>query len=157
MWLVQQELPNTRLRNFAVGGYGTLNCWLRFVEALDTFPVPKLVVVTYGAFHDKRNTWTRTWSRSIAPKRPEKAHELPYARLRGDGTFDIVHEVPSYHAFPLVHQLALSNWLEAKVGLFENRVLHRSHEVSEAILFAFQERCEQEGFLWSWRVFSTIL
>jgi len=70
---------------------------------------------------------------------------LPHARLQGDGAFDIIYEVPNYRAFPMVHQLALSNWLEAKVGLFENRVLHRSHEVSESILLAFQRRCDQEG------------
>lgn len=137
-WLVQAALPALRVRNFGVGGYGTLQSWLRFEAMLAAGEKPAAVVVAYASFHDGRNTWTREWSRSLGPQR------LPRAVLAGSG-FCVVRGVPHYRPLPLVHRSALMNRFEAALDRVEDHAIRHSRAVNLAILQAFADRCRAEG------------
>ncbi len=143
-WLVQSALPRHDVRNFGVGGYGTLACWLRFQEALAAGETPVAVVLAYASFHDGRNTWTREWSRSLQPTRRELEEGLPRAVATNDG-FRVVRDLPHYHPLPFAAVSALSAALEHLLDRVEDHLHRHSRRVNEAIVRAFQERCRREG------------
>lgn len=148
-WKVQEALPGFTVRNYGVGGYGTLLSWLRFEEMLAAGSRPAVVVLVYASFDDGRNTWTREWSRSLRPTKRELAEGIPravFAKESADENgFRVVRDKPRYHPLPLVHHSALSVALENRLDRLEDRLYRRSRAVNEAILRSFHRRCQQDG------------
>jgi len=66
-WFLQQALPERRVRNFAVSGYGTIHSVLQLESALRDRPAPEAVVLAYASFHDVRNTFVRVRRKRVAP------------------------------------------------------------------------------------------
>lgn len=146
-WKVQEALPAFDVRNFGVGGYGTLQSWLRFVSTLAAGEKPAAVVLVYASFADGRNTWTRSWARSLHPTKRELAEGIPRAVFSEEHGFEVVRDRPRYRPFPLVHHSALTTALEARFDRLEDRLLRHSREVNLAIVQAFQRRCQQDGIV----------
>ena len=143
-WALADLVDSIQVRNFGVGGYGTLLSLIQLEEALEQRAAPETVVLAYASFHDERNVWTRSWRRAIAPSDPEAGHPIPRARYASGG-FEVVREVPRHRPFPLEHRSALMHQLGDKAGRIENRLRLRSREVTEAILLAMRDLCEKAG------------
>src|SRR5262245_44540905 len=88
-WLVQQRMPDSEIVNFGVGGYGTLQSYLQFREALAKRPAPALAVLAYASFHDARNTLNRYRMKGINPPAGQQTLRLPCARLDPAGRLEI--------------------------------------------------------------------
>jgi len=82
--LAAQAWPDTRVRNFAVSGYGTTNAYLNLKNQLSRRPNPSAVVYGWISHHRERNYLRRSWHRgtylSTIPK-----FELVGGKLQFDG------------------------------------------------------------------------
>jgi hypothetical protein len=144
-WLLQQRLPAYDVVNFGVGGYGTLQSYLQFREALGRGPAPRVVVLAYGSFHDARNTLNRYRMKGIVLTPGHESVRLPWARVSRDGALEIDSvEAGHYRPWPLQGRLAFVHMLEESANRRE-LLRSRSHAVSKAIVAELQKLAKAHG------------
>jgi len=143
-WLLQEKLPKYEIVNFGVGGYGTLQSLIQFKEALKQGNKPKIAVIAYAGFHDRRNTLVRARRKELAAWSKLGVLLQPDARLNGENNFTYSMVKAEYREFPLMRLFALSNFLDDSYNRLENK-LYRSHEVSKAIIEEFNRVAEAKG------------
>ncbi|MEG4838654.1 SGNH/GDSL hydrolase family protein [Microcoleus sp. B9-D4] len=143
-WLLQEKLPKYEIVNFGVNGYGTLHSFIQFKEALKQGNKPKIAVIAYAGFHDRRNTLLRARSKQMASWNKLGILFQPDARLNGENNFTYKMTKLEYHEFPLMRVSALSHFLDVNYNQFEEG-LYRSHEVSKAIIEEFNRVAEAKG------------
>jgi hypothetical protein len=143
-WLLQENLPEYEIVNFGVSGYGTLHSFLQFQDALKTQKKPKLVVVAYASFHDRRNTFLRERRKRVAPHNKLGPLVQPYARIDTDGNLTYYMAEVEYNEIPLMRYSALVHLFEEIYNETEDR-LYNSHEVSQAILKEFYRLAQENG------------
>ena len=143
-WLLQEKLPKYEIVNFGVGGYGTLQSLIQFKEALKQGNKPKIAVIAYAGFHDRRNTLLRGRRKELAGWSKLGVLLQPDARLNGENNFTYSIVKAEYREFPLIRVSALSNFLDDSYNRFEKK-LYRSHEVSKAIIEEFNRVAEAKG------------
>jgi len=131
-WLLQERLPEYKVVNFGVTGYGTIHSLIQFRDALNRKP-PKVVVLAYCKFHNIRNINTRAWRKRIAPYNKLGPIAQPYARMDKDGKLQYLTANLEYQAFPLMKYSALAHFIEKKYNQFESK-WHQKDEVSKALV-----------------------
>ena len=142
--VLQEMLPDYRIRNFGVSGYGTFQNLLEYERLLKTETRPVLVVLAYGSFHEQRNTCNRYWRKAIASQEVIQGLEYPWIRF-GEGDSLIRGKMPlTYSPFPLMRFSALSHFIELKVCQYEDQGL-RSKEVSYRLILDFQQKSRKQG------------
>src|SRR5262245_36719698 len=146
-WLVQQRLPEYEVVNFGVGGYGTLQSFLQFGEALERGPAPRIVVLAYGSFHDARNTLNRYRTKGIVLSEEAETVSLPCARLGPDGKLEVFSVAADYYRpWPFQGRLAFVHMLEEASNRRE-LLRARSHSVSKAIVAELHALARRHGAL----------
>ncbi|MEG4604841.1 SGNH/GDSL hydrolase family protein [Microcoleus sp. F6_B6] len=143
-WLLQEKLPKYEIVNFGVNGYGTLHSFIQFKEALKQGNKPKIAVIAYAGFHDRRNTLLRAIRKQMAAWNKLGILFQPDARLNGEHNFTYKMAKLEYHEFPLMRVSALSHFLEVNYNQFEEG-LYKSHDVSKAIIEEFNRVAEANG------------
>jgi hypothetical protein len=143
-WLLQQRLPEYELFNFGVNGYGTLQNLIQFREALKNGAAPKVVILTYAAWHDARNTFIRGRGKMLAPAASLGPVNQPYARFDRSGQLNVSLDTLGYREFPLMRYSALINALEESYDRYEERRA-QSHEITKAIIKEFADLCKTRG------------
>ncbi|MGB8689093.1 MAG: SGNH/GDSL hydrolase family protein [Microcoleus sp.] len=143
-WLLQEKFPEYEIVNFGVNGYGTLHSFIQFKEAIKHANKPKVAVIAYAGFHDRRNTLLRARSKQMAAWNQLGILFQPDARLKGDRDFTYSMAKLEYREFPLMRVSALSHFLEVNYNQLEEG-LYRSHEVSKAIILEFHRLAEANG------------
>lgn len=143
-WLLQVQHPELEVVNFGVGGYGNVHSLIQLREALARGQGPRVAVLTYAQWHDERNTFLRTRRKAVVPWNRLGPLRQPMASLDAAGALQIGMADGVYREFPLMRQLALSNWLEQIYDDLETSGA-RSHEVSRAIVEEFRRTCERQG------------
>jgi lysophospholipase L1-like esterase len=58
-FLFQNKEKNYEVENYSVPGSGTIHAYLRLKKILENGGRPKIVVISYGTFHEERNWLTR--------------------------------------------------------------------------------------------------
>ena len=142
-WLLQERFPEYEIVNFGVGGYGTIHSLIQFREALEV-KTPKLVVLAYASFHDKRNTFIRTRRKQIIITKKLGPVSQPYARLDGQGRLQYLYADDEYREFPLMRYSALVHFIEELYNWYEVG-WYRSHAVSEALVAEMAELAKKRG------------
>ncbi|WP_228056543.1 SGNH/GDSL hydrolase family protein [Microcoleus sp. LEGE 07076] len=140
-WLLQQKLPAYEIVNFGVNGYGTLHSFIQFKAALKQRKKPKIAVIAYAKFHDRRNTLLRARSKQMSAWNKLGILLQPDARLNGNNNFTYSMTKLEYHEWPLMRVSALVNLLEVNYNQFEEE-LYQSHEVSKAVIAEFNRVAE---------------
>lgn len=136
-WLLQQKVPERKIVNFGVGGYGTINSFLQFREALKTRKKPELIIISYASFHDARNILLRRMGKAVVPySRAFGSRWRPFARVDGDGNVTIDISELEYWEFPLMRRLALVHLIEQTYNSLEV-TFYNSHETSKSLLEEF--------------------
>lgn len=144
-WLVQERLPAYEVLNFGVGGYGTLQSFLQFREALERGPAPKVAVLAYASFHDARNTLNRYRMKGITLTGERGGLRLPCARIDPDGGLGIFSvDADHYRPWPLQGRLAFVHLLEESANRRELQRT-RSHSVSKAIVVELKKLADRHG------------
>ncbi len=111
-WLLQESLPCYKIVNFGVTGYGTLHSLIQFHEALLKRKKPKAVIIAYGFFHDRRNTFLRLRRKGLVPLNKLGPLVQPYARVNKRGELTWSMATAQFHAFPLMRYSALIHLIE---------------------------------------------
>lgn len=143
-WLLQEKLPQYEVVNFGVNGYGTIHSLIQFKQALKQGNKPKIAVIAYAGFHDRRNTFSRARRKQLADWNKLGVLFQPDARLNKQQGFTYTMAQLEYHELPLMRVSALVNFLEVNYNLFEEE-FYRSHEVSKAIIAEFNRLAKANG------------
>ena len=144
-WLLQEKLPKYEIVNFGVNGYGTLHSLIQFKEALKQANKPKIAVIAYARFHNRRNTLLRSRRKEVVAWKKLGILFHPDARLNGENNFTYSMAKIEYREFPLMRVSALSHFLEVIYNKFFEENYYRSHEVSKAIIEEFNRVAEAKG------------
>ena len=144
-WRLQARFPGYDVVNFGMNGYGTIHALIQLREALKSNPPPAVAIVTYGNFHDDRNTFIRERRKAVVPWNRLGPLCQPCARLDGQGHLQESFRAVEYRAFPLSTHSALMHFLELKYNQLEER-FSRSHLVSRAILAEMATLAQQAHF-----------
>ncbi len=144
-WLLQKQFPEYQIVNFGVSGYGTLQSFLQFQEALAKDPKPRLAIIAYASFHDQRNTLLRLRSKQIVPWNKLGPIVQPYATLDGEGNLSYAMAEITYREFPLMRTSALMNLIETTYDYKVEDAFYHSHEVTKAIIKEFHRLAEAQG------------
>jgi hypothetical protein len=144
-WFLQEKLPNNEIVNFGVNGYGTLQSLIQFEEALKSGRKPKIAVINYGSFHDRRNTLLRERKKLIAgPWNSIGLITQPYARFNNEGQLEYNFTSTEYIELPFIRSSALINFTERIFNYFEEQI-NRSHEVSKEIVKDFYKLASENN------------
>ncbi|HXV44819.1 MAG TPA: SGNH/GDSL hydrolase family protein [Anaerolineae bacterium] len=144
-WLLQQQLPEVEVVNFGVSGYGTLQSFIQFQEALAARPKPRLVIIAYASFHDQRNTLLRLRSKQIVPWNKLGPIVQPYATIDEKGLLNYAMAEMSYREFPLMRTSALMNFIETTYDYKVEDAFYNSHTVTQAIIKEFHQLAKEQG------------
>lgn len=120
-WRLQALVPERRVVSFGVSGYGTLHSLLQLRRALASRPSPAVVVVGYGWFHDRRNTFLRSRRKEVTAWSRLGPLVQPYARLDDAGRLDVRIAEVEYRPWPGMRRFALVHWLEERYNRIEAR------------------------------------
>jgi hypothetical protein len=143
-WKVQELLSDHDVRNFGVGGYGTLQSLLQFQGALANGSAPEVAVLAYAGFHDERNTRLRRWRRATFAYERFGTTAQPFARLTRDATLTYAFDTAGYRDLRLLRHSALLSAFESAFDLAEDR-WRNSHAVSQVLVSRFQEEASANG------------
>jgi len=112
-WLVQNALPELRIRNLGVPGYNNVQTLLWMRQKIQEGDRPQQVVLAYASFHDERNAGLRRWQKTLI--RPRKGalgpQAQPNARLDADGQLRLsakpekLWEIPGMRTFSIPHSI----------------------------------------------------
>ncbi len=142
-WFLQEKLPNYNIVNFGVNGYGTLQSLIQFKEALSIGRKPKIAVINYGSFHDRRNTLLRERKKLIAgPWNSIGLMTQPYARFNNEDKLEYKFTSTEYIEIPFIKFSALVNFTERVFNTLEEKI-NRSHDVTKAIIQDFYALAEK--------------
>lgn len=142
--VLQEKMPNYRVRNFAMDGYGTLQNWMTLRSELAKGRKPSVVVLAYGAFHDQRNTANRYWRKALHGQQIADGLRYPYIRLDKNDSLHIHYEQLQYHPLPLQRYFALPSLIEERWNENEDRGL-RSKFVTEVLIQRIAEASHGVG------------
>ncbi len=144
-WFLQEKLPNYNIVNFGVNGYGTLQSLIQFKEALSIGRKPKIAVINYGSFHDRRNTLLRERKKLIAgPWNSIGLMTQPYARFNNEDKLEYKFTSTEYIEIPFIKFSALVNFTERVFNTLEEKI-NRSHDVTKAIIQDFYALAEKNN------------
>jgi hypothetical protein len=141
-WRLQERLPEWKVVNLGVSGYGTYQSLLRLEEELPRLENPGLVVYGFIDHHEQRNVGETNWLRLLA--QAGSGARTPRAGLREDGSIE--HHGLAGYLFPLREHSALAAlaedaWLIHVVG----ELPHRKRDVTKSLLLRMNELAEGHG------------
>jgi hypothetical protein len=143
-WQLQQRLPDWRVVNYSVNGYGTLQSLLQLEDALARGASPAVVVLAYAAFHVDRNTFVRMRRKRVAPFSSLGPLVQPFARLDAEGQLRIQMAEVEYREWPGMRQSALVHLAEQRWNAIE-RERADGEAVTRALVRRFIERAQTAG------------
>lgn len=143
-WLLHEKLPEYRVVNFGVGGYGTVHALIQLRDELSQQRPPQFAIVTYAAWHDPRNTSIRLWRKMLLPASHLGPVHQPYARLTEDGKLEIVNDSLAYREFPLMRYSAFMHAIEEAYNSYEERHA-RSREITRLLMKEIIDLCKAKA------------
>jgi hypothetical protein len=142
-WKVQEELPEYRINNYGVSGYGLAQFYLLLEQHLQKKDLPSAVVLGYAGFQDERGTMMCNWKKSLAPAMKEDGFEdislFPYINDESGG-FTVDYCPAQYVEWPLMRSSAFMHALESAYNFCENNIVD-SHKVSWEVVQAMADLC----------------
>ena len=135
-YLLQKGMTDLDIVNFGTNGYGTLQSYLQFKEALAARPKPALAIYMYALFHAPRNTGLRGRQKAVAPWGfLSDDAGMHMARFTPAGDLKISDGPVHYREFPLMRVSAFSHFLE----LNYNRLEEQSHQSVQVTFVLIQK------------------
>lgn len=144
-WLLQTQLTNYKITNFAISGYGTLQSYLQFQQALKSGRHPDIAMIFYGSkLHDPRNAFTRSRKKAFTRLDRISPFKVPAGRLDQNGNLDVKYDRIKYRGLPLISQSAFTNYMDDKLNKYLDGKLN-SFKVSKKILANFNQLCQKNN------------
>ena len=141
-WRLQERLPEWKVVNLGVSGYGTYQSLLRLEEELPKLESPGLVIYGFIDHHEQRNVGESDWLRLLAEA--GRGARTPRAGLHEDGSLE--HHGLAGYLLPLREHSALvalaeEAWLNHGV----RDLPHRKREVTQRLLLQMREISRRHG------------
>jgi len=144
-WLLQEKIPQYEVINFGVSGYGTIHSLIQIKKKLKTMQKPKMIILTYGTFHDNRNTFSPLRRRVVARWNFLGPMTQPYAMWDMKGKL-VIHKAKNviYKPWFLSDYSALVNYFEKKhIAYKSGKIPH--HLVTRLLIRKIFGVCKREG------------
>jgi hypothetical protein len=141
-WLLQQAIPQYRIRNFGMDGYSTLHAWLLLQNLVADGKRPAAVILAHGAFHEQRNTANRYWHKALHGQQIAEDIRYPFLRFDENDSLRLQYSKLEYHLLPLQKQLALLALIEEEWNQSEEDGL-RSSYITEVLIERINELCHK--------------
>lgn len=153
-YLVNQQLPNTYVRNFGVPGYGTVQTLLQLKKLITTGEIPDVAIINYADFHDERNSLTALYRRdlymgyqrsdTLIRKSMEKS-QIPFLAKKGtDFAIDFCPWEDLYRQWGGRETFALVNLLQDLSDRNQQRNIDKE-ENTRYLFSQINELCDQVG------------
>jgi len=143
-WHLQRWLPDWRVVNYSVNGYGTLQSLLQLERALEQEKAPAIVVLAYAAFHVDRNTFVRERRKRVAPFSSLGPLVQPFARLDDEGELRLEMAEVEYREWPGMRYSALVHTAEQRWNAIE-RDRAGGLAVTRALVRRFVDLAQRAG------------
>lgn len=137
-YLLQQQLPKYKIRNFAMDGYGTYHSLLQLRQIRQTLPPPAWTMLAYGAFHNQRNVNSRSWKKALSGREVVDGIQYPYLRYEENGDLSSQLAAPEYKPWPGMRCSAFIHYLELIGNDAESKNL-KEYELSKQLLIDFNQ------------------
>lgn len=112
--LLQKRIKNYKIKNFASGGYGTYQSFLRLEQILKTNNKVKTVILSYYPHHSIRNIGSEFWLRTLNKYSKRGYVSLPYAFIDDRGKLNRVEPI-TYIKVPFMYELSIFNKLAKRI------------------------------------------
>ena len=113
-YLLQKKLPNFKVKNYSVNGYGSFQSLLMLEEIFKKNKKVKLVIYSYMWHHQTRNYGNASWLQALSNFKSHTHVSLPYARL--DKNNNLIRYKPiKYFKLPLRKYSVLITKIEKKI------------------------------------------
>lgn len=144
-WLLQKRIPEYKISNYGVCGYGNIHSLIQIKEFLKEKKKPAIIIVTYATFHDLRNTFSRIRRRAVSQWNFLGPLIQPYASLDKNGQLKL-HRADEivYKPWPFSRMLALAHYMENKYNNHEVKIA-QPFQVSQAIFLEISKICKENG------------
>ena len=144
-WFFQKKLPNLKVKNYGVGGYGTYQSFLLLEEILKKKNNIKIIIYSYIKAHPSRNIGDASWL-SYLNKYSRRGHlSLPYVELDKNGNL-IEHEPVEYLKLPFREYSALITRLEKKIMRIKLYSKYKDKtKITQKIILEMKKLSEKNG------------
>ena len=146
-WLVQERLPNIKVMNYSVAGYGILQNLLRFKREFNNVDLTgSIVVIGHGEYLIPRDIADPTWIESISEFTEKHNLNMPYADLDNNNQLKIVTNEQYYLELPLRDNLASMRIFEILLSSLKakNR-LARASDISQLVVTELVREIKKTG------------
>jgi hypothetical protein len=140
---IADRLEDTRVVNYAVPAFGSLQCYLRLRDEL-TSSTPDLVVLGHAPFHLMRNVRSRAWQKVLSPYNHLGKILLPTTTTSRNNDLAISFDPLHYEPLPLSKTLTLVHLLDKPIADLELS-LRRDFNVSLQILKEMNRLVDDNG------------
>ena len=113
-YLLQKKLPNFKVKNYSVNGYGSFQSLLMLEEIFKKNKNVKLVIYSYILHHETRNYGNASWIQGLSNSKSLTHVSLPYARLDKNNNL-IKYKPTKYFKLPLRKYSVLITKIEKKI------------------------------------------
>ncbi len=152
--LIQKELPNSKVKNFGVPGFGTIQSYLQLQKMIVENDIPNIIILNYADFHDMRNALTPFYrenlkigfERSSAEvKEIMQSSRIPFV-LEKNGEFSIEYCEWNdlYKHWPLRSYLASVNYLQSQSDLRKDNAIAKK-EITFFLAQQMQQLCKENN------------
>lgn len=149
-WRLQKKLPNYTINNFGFEGYGVSQVYAQITEHLKKSPRPRLIIVNYAAFHDRRNMILNAPRRDAYFYQKDKSIlskiNFPVLYLKKDKLVLDYRRYSYKQRIPFTDKLALMNLLDATLVNLKDKSLQPEKITIEAFV-DLSNKCKLQNTL----------
>lgn len=141
-WKVQNEIKNLKIKNKAVGAYGTYQSLLVLEDELKNGKRPKQVIYGYIAHHKLRNVAEGNWAMLMHDIRGTQHVKVPYVTVNASGKL-LRHDPFEVYQIPLARQLVSIYSLQVAYLNFQSKKrVENANGIFEKLVLKMQELCK---------------
>jgi hypothetical protein len=120
---LQELLPNFHIINRSIPGSGNISQLMVLKNSLKNYK-PKLIIATYGSYHNDRNVFARSIKKIFrVPQSKIDDYRFPNASLKGSG-LDIFYSKYEYTPVPFSNYLASAELINLILEKYDHKMLN---------------------------------
>jgi len=140
-YLLQKRFPNMGVKNFAIGGHGTLQTLIQLEDELKKTAPPKTIIVAYGDFHDIRNVGSPLHLKAFNRIKQMSAFRYPYAHFTNN-MLSVSYAKLDYSGIPFSNKLRILKFIEDQYDQYIDKSLDRQN-ITRILLLKIATICKE--------------
>ncbi|MEM9821603.1 MAG: SGNH/GDSL hydrolase family protein [Bacteroidota bacterium] len=145
-WLLQKKMPEHRIVNWGVNGYGTLHFYLQLKSALEEGRRPQAVVINHAHFHHERNFFSYNHRISVSRWNFLGRLNQPYACLTRNRQLQIEYSQVEYKVWSWSRKSILICYFQRFYERWMDSRMHKdSRRITQLLLDRIAKLCRDHG------------